>query len=120
MNAVADGRKTEVTCFVQPVISSYPTTCGPNYISRSAEDSRRRSNVLTSGCRMSSGHRRWGVVEYDEIIEAIENAPLTQSGAIMIKAVEVAIRNRVFTDDEAIRRVVNRIIDRMDNSRHFF
>ena len=54
-------------------------------------------------------------MEYEKIIDAIENAPLTQVGAIMIKAVEIADKRKFFADVGALKRVVNRTVKK-DNS----
>jgi hypothetical protein len=53
-------------------------------------------------------------MDYEEIIKVIEEAPLTQVGAIMIKSVEIAIKREFFADNDALRRVVERIIQRAE------
>lgn len=51
-------------------------------------------------------------MDYDEIISAIENAPLTWSGAIMIKAVEAAAEKKFFASGEKLMEIVTTIVNR--------
>jgi len=51
-------------------------------------------------------------MEYEEIIKAIQEAPLTYITAIMIKAIEEAKKRKVFVSDEVMKDVIARIIDR--------
>lgn len=51
-------------------------------------------------------------MEYEKIIKAIEEAPLTWIPAIMSKAVAEAKRRKVFVDDESMKRVIERVINK--------
>ena len=53
-------------------------------------------------------------MKYEEIIKAIEEAPLTQILSIMIKAVEIAKRREIFVSDEKMKGVVSKIIDNVN------
>ncbi|MCK4793047.1 MAG: hypothetical protein KAV87_55470 [Desulfobacteraceae bacterium] len=51
-------------------------------------------------------------MEYEEIVKAIEEAPLTQIPAIMMKAIQAAQARKVFKDDKTFREVVIKVADR--------
>ncbi len=50
-------------------------------------------------------------MKFEEIIKAIEEAPLSQILAIMIIAVKEAKRGNIFVSDEKMKSVVSKIID---------
>lgn len=49
-------------------------------------------------------------MEYEKIIEAIEGAPRTYLGGILVKVVEIAIKKNFFADGAALKRVVSNVV----------
>ncbi len=53
---------------------------------------------------------------YSEIVEQIENAPLTYLGGILIAAAKECRKKKFFRDDEALLRTVQNALKSYDES----